>query len=108
VSGQRGAALRLALIIRGRAGGRARSYEGFGMPAAEAMACGTLVVAHNASSLPEVVEDAGFLVDVTDSAAFAQALSKVAAHVASWRWREEQGVRVACSDAGAAPRVAHA
>jgi glycosyltransferase involved in cell wall biosynthesis len=85
---------RVALIMR--VGVRARSYEGFGMPAAEAMACGTLVVAHNASSLPEVVEDAGFLVDVTDSAAFAQALSKVgaleAALVASWRWREECGV----------------
>lgn len=38
-------------------------FEGFGLPAAEAMACGTPVVASNCSSLPEVVGDAGLLVD---------------------------------------------
>ncbi|MBU4332742.1 glycosyltransferase family 4 protein [Patescibacteria group bacterium] len=38
-------------------------YEGFGLPPLEAMACGTAVIASNASSLPEVVEDAGLLVD---------------------------------------------
>jgi glycosyltransferase involved in cell wall biosynthesis len=38
-------------------------YEGFGMPPAEALACGTVpVVSHN-SSLPEVVGEAGILVD---------------------------------------------
>jgi len=36
-------------------------YEGFGIPPLEAMACGTVVVASNASSLPEVVGDAGIL-----------------------------------------------
>lgn len=36
-------------------------YEGFGMPPLEAMACGTPVVCSNASSLPEVVGDGGFL-----------------------------------------------
>ncbi len=38
-------------------------YEGFGIPPLEAMACGTVVVAANASSIPEVVGDAGILFD---------------------------------------------
>ncbi|MFC1568318.1 glycosyltransferase family 4 protein [Candidatus Margulisiibacteriota bacterium] len=38
-------------------------YEGFGLPHLEAMACGLPVIASNASSLPEVVGDAGILVD---------------------------------------------
>jgi len=38
-------------------------YEGFGMPLLEAMACGTPVIAARASSLPEVVGEAGLLAD---------------------------------------------
>ncbi len=38
-------------------------YEGFGIPPLEAMACGTVVVASNSSSIPEVVGDAGILFD---------------------------------------------
>jgi len=38
-------------------------YEGFGIPLLEAMACGTTVIAANASSFPEVVGDAGLLFD---------------------------------------------
>ena len=41
-------------------------YEGFGLPALEAMACGTPVLASNATSLPEVVGDAGLLFDPYD------------------------------------------
>ena len=38
-------------------------HEGFGMPAAESFACGTLPVVSNNSSLPEVVGNSGILVD---------------------------------------------
>ncbi len=41
-------------------------YEGFGLAPLEAMACGTPVVVSNVSSLPEVVGDAGLLVDPED------------------------------------------
>jgi len=52
-------------------------YEGFGLPPLEAMACGTPVVASNSSSLPEVVGDAGILVDPHDVAGFADAVRSV-------------------------------
>jgi len=38
-------------------------WEGFGIPAVNAMACGVPVVVSNAGSLPEVVGEAGIMVD---------------------------------------------
>jgi len=52
-------------------------YEGFGLPPLEAMACGTPVIVSNSSSLPEVVGDAGVLVEATDVDAWAAALWRV-------------------------------
>lgn len=49
-------------------------YEGFSLPAIEAMACGTPVVASRAGALPEVLGDAGVLVAVGDAGALAGAL----------------------------------
>lgn len=52
-------------------------YEGFGLPPLEAMQCGTPVITSNKSSLPEVVEDAGVLVEPTDENAIADAMLKL-------------------------------
>jgi glycosyltransferase involved in cell wall biosynthesis len=52
-------------------------YEGFGLPPLEAMACGTAVIASNTSSLPEVVGQAGLLVDPSDTEALAAAMDEV-------------------------------
>ncbi len=51
-------------------------YEGFGLPVAEAMACGCPVVTSNVSSLPEVAGDAALLVD-------AHSVEEIAAGVAA-------------------------
>jgi glycosyltransferase involved in cell wall biosynthesis len=52
-------------------------YEGFGLPALEAMSCGTPVVVADRASLPEVVGDAGILVDPEDPDDIARALRRV-------------------------------
>ena len=52
-------------------------FEGFGLPPLEAMICGTPVVASNNSSLPEVVADAGILVNPYDTFAIANALASI-------------------------------
>jgi glycosyltransferase involved in cell wall biosynthesis len=52
-------------------------YEGFGLPALESMASGAPLVASNTSSLPEVVGDAGLLVDPNDPVAIAGAVERL-------------------------------
>jgi glycosyltransferase involved in cell wall biosynthesis len=52
-------------------------YEGFGLPVLEAMACGTPVVAADNSSLPEVVGQAGIMIDAGDTDALSEALREL-------------------------------
>jgi glycosyltransferase involved in cell wall biosynthesis len=52
-------------------------YEGVGLPALEAMACGVPVLASNTSSLPEVVGEAGLLVDPLSVDAIADGLRRL-------------------------------
>jgi alpha-1,3-rhamnosyl/mannosyltransferase len=49
-------------------------HEGYGLPAAEAMAVGCPVIASNVTALPEVVDDAGLLLDPDDIAGWSSAM----------------------------------
>ncbi|HUW94315.1 MAG TPA: glycosyltransferase family 1 protein [Anaerolineae bacterium] len=59
-------------------------YEGFGLPALEAMSCGTPVVASDRASLPEVVGQGGALLDPDDVAGLAD---RIAGLLADPQWR---------------------
>ncbi|MBN2303162.1 MAG: glycosyltransferase family 4 protein, partial [Anaerolineae bacterium] len=52
-------------------------YEGFGLTALEAMACGTPPIVADRSSLPEVTGEAGLLVDPDDPAHIADAIRRI-------------------------------
>ncbi len=52
-------------------------FEGFGMPAAEAMACATPVIVSTGGALPEVAGDAGLIVPRGDERALAEAIERL-------------------------------
>lgn len=71
--------LSLATLIRGaRAVLFPSLYEGFGLPALEAMTLGTPVVTSNQSSIPEIVGDAALTVDPYDTMALRHAIKRIA------------------------------
>jgi len=68
-------------------------FEGFGLPPLEAMSCGTPVITGDRTSLPEVVGDAGLLVDPFDTCALAQALACLLDDEALRAAMRERGLR---------------
>jgi glycosyltransferase involved in cell wall biosynthesis len=66
-------------------------YEGFGLPVLEAMASGTPVIASRAASMPEVLGDAGMLIEPTDVAAWADAIVRVVTDPAWHRELQDRG-----------------
>jgi glycosyltransferase involved in cell wall biosynthesis len=68
-------------------------YEGFGLPAVEAMACGCPVVISSAAALVEVCGDAAITVDASDSAALAGAIGAIATNSRLRRELRARGLR---------------
>jgi glycosyltransferase involved in cell wall biosynthesis len=68
-------------------------YEGFGMPAGEAMACGTPVISTSGGALPEVVGDAGIIVPPGDKGALEEAILYLLDHPEKRRELGQAGLR---------------
>jgi glycosyltransferase involved in cell wall biosynthesis len=70
-------ALLLELVTGARAVVAPSLYEGFGLPAAEALALGAPLITSNTSSMPEVVGSAAIMVDPYDVGALAAAIARI-------------------------------
>jgi glycosyltransferase involved in cell wall biosynthesis len=66
------------------------TYEGFGLPPLEAMACGVPVLAADSTSLPEILGDGAKLLDPNDAAIWRQAMIRV---VEDRTWADELSSR---------------
>lgn len=67
-------------------------YEGYGLPALEAMLCGTPVIVSNITSLPEVVGEAGCLVDPHDVNSIADGIVSVVSNPALRHEMRQKGL----------------
>jgi len=70
--------------------------EGFGLPALEAMACGTPVLVSDGGALPEIVGDAGMMFCLSDSAGLTRALRNCLSDAglrAAWKEKGTQRAR---------------
>jgi glycosyltransferase involved in cell wall biosynthesis len=72
-------------------------YEGFGLPALEAMACGTPVLAADTSSLPEIVGSAGEIFPLEDPGGLAERMAALAASPEKLREMSKRGLERAAS-----------
>jgi glycosyltransferase involved in cell wall biosynthesis len=72
-------------------------YEGFGLPALEAMACGLPVITSNDTSLPEVVGDAAVLVNPYSVTSITEAIIKVLTNPDLQKNLREKGLKRAAS-----------
>ncbi len=68
-------------------------FEGFGLPVLEAMACGAPVVASNRTALPELVGDAGLLVDPERAKGLSAAMARVLTDTALARELAARGLK---------------
>jgi glycosyltransferase involved in cell wall biosynthesis len=68
-------------------------HEGFGITLLEAMACGTPVITSNVSAMPEVVNDAGVLVDPNNSQAIADTVCRLHDDLAYYQELREKGFK---------------
>jgi glycosyltransferase involved in cell wall biosynthesis len=66
-------------------------FEGFGLPALEAMSCGAAVLTSSTTSLPEVCGDAALLVDPHDAQALSAAVVRLATDPALRRTLQQRG-----------------
>lgn len=68
-------------------------FEGFGLPPLEAMKCGAPVITGNRTSLPEVIGNAGLMVDPFDTAALAEAIRRMIDDAELRRTSRERGFK---------------
>ncbi len=69
------------------------SFEGFGLPILEAMACGTPVVCSNATAVPEIAGDAAMIINPADTAGFANTIDQVLTDQVLRRQLKEKGLQ---------------
>lgn len=68
-------------------------YEGFGIPLLESMACNTPVVTSNTSAMPEVVDEAGLLVNPLDETELAEACLRLLTDTTLYQSMQQKGLK---------------